>query len=75
VRLFDEPPKNEMVTEMDPVEIADGHEGALQAFGDVLAAADHFHHKSCSPPWGRYHSINRVNFKQIVGCRAPPPVT
>ena len=46
VRLFDEPPENETVAEMDPVEIADGHEGALQAFGDVFTAADHVHHKS-----------------------------
>jgi hypothetical protein len=44
MRLFYEPPEDEPVAEMHPVEIADCHEGALQAFGNVLTAADHFHH-------------------------------
>jgi hypothetical protein len=37
---------------MDPVEIADGHKGALQTVGDVFTAADHVHNKRLTSSMG-----------------------
>ena len=32
-----------LMAEVDPVEVADGHDGAPQAGGDIFAAPDHVH--------------------------------
>ncbi len=58
-RLFDEPPEDEAMAEMDPVEVADGHDGALQTGGDIFAAPDHVHKTRLNLlDCQRYHSIN-----------------
>jgi hypothetical protein len=43
VCLGDEMAENILVAEMDPVEVADGDDGAPQSGGDIFAAPDHVH--------------------------------
>ena len=51
-RLFDQPPEDEPVTQMDAVEVADGHDRALHAGGDFFTAADHVHNNRLTSSMG-----------------------
>ena len=42
-RLFDEPAEDKLMAEVDPVEVADGDDGAPQIGRDVFDAPDHVH--------------------------------
>ena len=41
--LCDETTEEMLMAEVDPVEVADGHDGAPQTGGDIFAAPDHVH--------------------------------
>ena len=48
--ICDDTAENGLVPAVDPVEVADGHEGAPQAGGDIFAAPDHIHKSLFKPP-------------------------